>query len=115
AGVESAPDNHLSASPHRRVVGAACRRVRGACRGPTVHCGIVPAASVQPTTAPYYHFGTCPHCRVCAARGRRVGGAGCCPRTRAWVVSAPGVEWCKRIPKTAAPDDHLTASPDCRV
>ena len=48
------------------------------------------------------------------ARRRCVERAGGCPTVRTRIVSPTGVEKAREIPSTA-PDDHLTACPDCRV
>ena len=59
------------------------------------------------------------HCQStlpCDALGqRRVGGAGGCPTIRAGIVSPAGVQDRSLPAVTSAPDDHFTASPDCRV
>ena len=48
------------------------------------------------------------------SRVRRVSGAGGCPTTRAGSVSPAGVQTGQKV-RRATPDNHFTASPDCRV
>jgi len=58
----------------------------------------------------------CPDCRVILAAIGRAGGAGGCPIVGAGIISPAGVQIVNRtIIKKSAPDDHLAASPDCRV
>ena len=47
------------------------------------------------------------------ATDRRAAGTGGCPIVRAGIISAAGVE--RAAVAIAAPDDHLTAGPHCRV
>ena len=51
----SAPDNHFSAGPDRRVIVSGSGRVGGAGGGPTVSAGIVSAACVQTEPGPLRH------------------------------------------------------------
>src|SRR5213078_95361 len=82
AAVESAPDDHFTASPHCRVRVSGSGRVEGARSYPTVGAGIISPAGVQITaviSAPDDHFIACPHCSVNFAASGRVGSAGSCP------------------------------------
>ena len=92
--VESAPDDHFTASPHCRVIQSAIRRVGGAGGNPTVGSGIVspPVLKVTETiSAPNDHFAAGPDCRVLPGGGRVVG-AGRCPTVCAGIVSPAGVQ-----------------------
>jgi hypothetical protein len=115
------PDDHFSASPHCCVRVSASWRVGGAGSCPTVRARIVSPADVEigaanatSITTPDDHFTASPDCRLQVALSGGVGGAGGCPTVRAGVVSSAGIQpdgggICK-----AAPDDHFTASPNCR-
>src|SRR5205823_3060778 len=60
AAVDSAPDNHFTASPDRCVTKTAIRRVDGASRCPTVRARIISPAGVEIIaaigSAPDYHL-----------------------------------------------------------
>ncbi len=82
AAVISAPDDHLTAGPHCRVIVSAIGRIGRAGGCPAISAGIVPPASVQIASAnatPYNHFTAGPDCHVTAARLGHIGGAGGCP------------------------------------
>src|SRR4029077_18293150 len=87
----SAPNDHLTASPHCRVIESPSGRVDAAGACPSVRAWIVSAADVQKRpaliTAPDNHFDAGPHCRVLVAASGRVGRAGSCPIVRGWIVS----------------------------
>ena len=66
---KSAPDDHFTAGPHRRVNVSASGRVGGARGCPTIRAGIVSPAGVQiaercHVSAPDDHFTAGPDCRV---------------------------------------------------
>jgi hypothetical protein len=101
---------------------AASRRVDGAGLCPGISSGIVSPAGVhiaaaEPVSAPDYHFVARPHRRVNLASRRRIGGAGGRPTIRAGIVSPASVEEIGRASTkiSTSPDNHLTASPHCRV
>src|SRR5207248_11634122 len=103
---------HFSASPYSGMIKSGSWRVSGTHSCPRVRKWIVsPACVGERTSAPNDHFGARPHCclRIWAARSVRDGGG--CPSVRAWVVPPAGVQ----AKSAAAPDDHLTPCPDCRV
>src|SRR5205823_2162189 len=82
--------------------------------------GIISAASVHKTaaiiSAPNNHFAASPHCCVSDSADWRVGGAGACPTVGGRIVRAAGVEiLTATVIRVAAPDDHFTAAPYCRV
>lgn len=63
--INTAPDDHLVAGPHCRVITSAKGRAASACCRPTVRGGIVPAAGVDVVgigviTAPHDHLGAAP-------------------------------------------------------
>ena len=81
----SAPDDHLAARPHRRVIDARGGRAGGAHRRPTVGGRIVAPAGVQiaaVVSAPDDHLAAGPHRRVTrsARRARRW----CSPPSNCW-------------------------------
>src|SRR5262249_34829567 len=86
--VGSAPDDHLTASPHCRVIVSGFGRGGGAGGCPTIYAGIVSSAGVQkaaPDSAPDDHFPASPVCRSIAPSIWWVAGAGGCPS----IVGAP--------------------------
>jgi len=95
-------------------------RVGGAGGCPTVKAGIISAASVHKAaaviSAPNNHFAAGPHCCVSDSADWRVGGAGACPTVGGRIVRAAGVEiLTATVIRVAAPNDHFTAGPYCRV
>src|SRR5439155_7672018 len=77
----AAPDNHLAAGPHCRVIFSAIGRVGGAGRCPTLAAGVVSPAGVQiaavAVSAPDDHYTTGSHCcGMNPASGRGGGGGG---------------------------------------
>jgi hypothetical protein len=66
------------------------------------------------------HFTASPHCGVTASGRGRVGGAGGGPTVGARIVPSAGVQsaaidLCGGAQVISSPDDHFTASPNCRV
>src|SRR4051812_45651851 len=117
---KSAPHDHLTAGPDCRVKGSARGRVGRAGGCPTIRGGIVSTAGVEIgaviKSAPHDHLAAGPDCRVNASGRGCVGRAGGCPTIRAGIVSPAGVQIVIAvIIKIAAPDDHFTAGPYCRV
>src|SRR4029077_19499871 len=95
-------------------------RVGGAGGCPTIRAGIVSAAGikkdiVRANSTPDDHFTAAPDRCVTGSPSRRVGGAGGSPTIRAGIVSPAAVENAAVRAIKSAPDDHFTASPDCRV
>ena len=66
-------------------------------------------------SAPDDHFTAGPDCRVSLSGSGRVGRAGGCPTICAGIISPAGIQNLVDTSATPAPDDHFTASPDCRV
>jgi hypothetical protein len=115
-----APDDHLTAAPHSRMLYSGIRGVSGAGGNPTVGGGIVPPAGVHASaveihTAPDDHFATGPYCRVGDPASGRISGAGGCPGIRGGIVSAARVHRERETQSLPAPDNHLTSGPNCRV
>ena len=85
AKIVAAPNNHFSASPHRRVTPSGRGGISGASRGPSVGDRVVPPAAVKPSNwvvmkaAPDDHFAACPHCRMLNSGSGGVSGARSCP------------------------------------
>ena len=113
----SAPDDHLAAGPNCRVRIAGAGRVGGAGGCPTIGAGIVSAASVKISCCRHIRPRRSSHCRSklpCERLGQRA-------RWWCWwlsKLSVPGLYLppvFKDCRCKSAPDDHLTASPDCCV
>src|SRR6185295_17639556 len=123
AGVAT-PDDHLTASPHCRVIAAGFGCVERAGGRPAVRFGIVSAAGFEEferltnwtKSTPDDHFSASPDCRVTGSASGRVGRAGGGPTIGAGIVSAAGVQKVvvNTIVKESAPDDHFTAGPHGR-
>src|SRR4029079_16176587 len=123
--VISAPVNHLTAGPNCRVVYSRTWRIGGAGGCPTVRGRVVSPASIKVviTTiveirpAPDDHLSAGPNCRVACSRIGGIRGAGVCPGIGAGIVSPASVSEVKatKIAIRPAPDDHLSAGPNCRV
>ena len=114
--IGSAPYDHLTAGPHRRVIVSSKGRVRRAGSRPTVSAGAVSAACIKLDAraakhpAPDDHFATSPHRRVTISRRRCIVEARGDPTVRAQVISAAGIAVVKRF-VDASPDNHFTAGP----
>ncbi len=110
------PDDHLAASPHRRVINSGKRHVCRVGGYPTIAAGTVSPACVKidqraaENPCPNNHFGASPYSGVRISWGGGIGGAGSHPAIRARVVSAASVAIVKRGIATA-PDDHFAAGP----
>src|SRR6185369_11095684 len=121
--IPSAPDDHFSASAHCRGTGPGRGRVISAGGRPGIRAWIVPPASIEHlikeagVATPDDHFTASPHCRVIAAGFGCVERAGGRPAVRFGIVSAAGFEEFERLTNwtKSTPDDHFSASPDCRV
>jgi hypothetical protein len=88
----AAPNDHLSASPHSRVIDSVFRGISGTGNCPTVRVGIVSAArTLESATAPNDHLIAGPHSSMVESGTGRVDGVRGCPTVRANVVSATGV------------------------
>jgi hypothetical protein len=116
----STPDDHFTAGPNCSVIGSARGRVGRAGGCPRIRAGMVCPASVQhvadPKATPNNHFSAGPDCCVLLSGRGRVGGAGGCPTIRAGIISPAGIPILARPPpRISAPNDHLTAGPDCRM
>ena len=96
--VSSAPNDHLTASPHCAVIPPRFGRVDRAGSYPAIRAWIISPARVKITLD---------------SSGGRVGRIGRRPSVSRWIVSAAGIQKVRAI--TSGPDDHLTASPNCRV
>jgi hypothetical protein len=115
----SAPDDHFFAGPNRGRIPSASGCVVSIRRCPTIHVGIVSAASVKPkarvvASTPDDHSAAAPDCPVTGSGSGRVGDACGCPSVSAWIVPSPGVEKTTAV-VISAPDDHFSARPDRRV
>ena len=115
AAISSAPDDHFTAGPHCRVIASGSGRVGSAGSCPTIGARIVSSAGVKCCHVPPQTIISVPvHTAVCpVSASGRVGGAGGCPTVGAGIVSAAGVQ--EAVVISSAPDNHFTASPDCRV
>jgi hypothetical protein len=116
----STPDDHFTASPYRRVVRTAGRRICSASSHPYVRNRIVSAAREQVVsfvvTAPDDHFSAGPHRRVKASAIWNVDEACRRPAVRGWIVSATGVQvMVSTVKKISTPDDHCAVGPHCCV
>src|SRR4029077_3221427 len=93
--IKPAPDDHLTAGPHRGVRYSGRWRVGGAGASPTVCAWIISPAGIQEAAViagPDDHLAAGPHCRVNVSGSGRVCGAGSCPTVRAGIVSPAGVK-----------------------
>ena len=115
-GILSAPDNHLTACRHCRMISSRIGSVCGARRCPGISIGIVSAASVQTVkpvkSSPNYHFAAYPNSSMRKAATWSIGGTCGSPTVCSRIVSATTI---KKITEATAPHDHLSTSPDCRV
>src|SRR2546430_13691297 len=96
AATDSAPDDHLAASPHCCVLNSASGHVGEAGRCPTIGAGIISAASVKKSaaaraSAPDNHFAAGPDCCVNGSGTGRVGDTGSCPTVGGRIIFAAGV------------------------
>src|SRR5947209_6228958 len=73
------------------------------------------SVGIRRFSPPDDHFTAGPDCRLTKSGSGRVGGAGGCPTIRARIVSAAGIKNALVVRASATPDDHFTASADCRV
>jgi hypothetical protein len=115
------PDDHFAVGPNCCVQVSPGGRVGGAGCCPAIRAGIISPAGVEigaanatSITAPDDHFSASPECRVKVSLSGRAGGAGGCPTVGDGIVPAAGVQPGRRGICKTAPDDHFTASPDCR-
>ena len=94
--VRSAPDDHFSAGPDRRVTRSGSGRVAGAGGCPTVAAGIISPAAVQIAASPYPPqtiISLSVHTAVGYVSGSgRVGGAGGGPTIGAGIISSAGIQ-----------------------
>jgi hypothetical protein len=93
--VSSAPDDHLSAGPHCRVIVPGRWRIDRARGCPTVCAGAVSPAGVHQgaaaDSAPDDHFAARPYRSVSVSGIGRVDGAGGCPTVGGGIISPAGV------------------------
>ena len=101
--IRSAPDDHLAAGPHCRVIGPGVGHAGEAGGCPTVGAGIVSASGVErvktrgrsatadPDPTPGDHLVAGPHCRVIFPDLGRAGGGSGCPSIHGGIVSPAGV------------------------
>jgi hypothetical protein len=114
--VPSAPHNHLSATPNRRVTETRRRHIRAAGGGPRVIAGVILGATVHigaaGITAPDDHEAASPDGAVIVATRRCTRRACCCPGVGCGIVPSAGIKVGRGIEVDAAPNDHLRACPD---
>src|SRR5439155_1650716 len=114
----AAPDYHFSARPHCRMGTAASRCVRRTRRCPGIYVRIISSPSIEVVAAiipaPYNHLAPSPYRGVIGSRARCFGVAPSRPTVCAWIVSPAAVQDEIKV-VLPTPDDHLTASPHCRV
>jgi len=97
----------------RRPVGCASSR--------PIVCGrIIFSARSQSASAsvsaPDDHFSTCPYCGVTISGRRRIGSSRICPTVRVGIISTASVQVVKgTFKKRSSPNDHVGASPYCRL
>lgn len=123
--VSTAPDYHFTASPDSGVIGSFRRRVSGAGSCPTIRAWIVLPSGVEidiwirriVIATPHDHLTAGPCCRVIYSAIRSVSNTGGRPTIRARIVFPTGIQILIAITilEGSAPDDHVTASPDCCV
>ena len=121
--IRPAPDDHLSAGPNCRVGCSRIGRIDEVGGGPAISAGIVSSAGIRPVgsdiikiSAPDDHLNAGPNCRVPLSPIGRIDGAGGCPTVGAGNISPAGIQpVVGAIIKISAPDDHLSAGPNCRV
>src|SRR5436190_1302460 len=120
--VTTAPNDHLAAGPHCRLVDSTHWRIGGARGCPTISARKVSPAGVRKVSvlvvdknsAPNDHFAAGPdRCRP-TSRRRCVSRTSLCPVIGHWIVSPAGIQLPIAV-IMSAPDDHLDASPHCRV
>jgi hypothetical protein len=114
--VDSTPHNHDSTRPDRSVRRSRIRRVRNRSSRPSVGARIVSPACVHGiaelvSAAPYNHYIAGPNCGVFGSCLGHVRDA--CPTVAIKIVSSASIKCASSI--IAAPDDHLTSRPYCRV
>ena len=115
ASIPTAPDDHLTTGPDRRVIyralGALLMLVAAQLSVPGLYLPPEQTFKFIPT-APDDHFTTVPDCRVKDPANRRGGCVGCRPGISSRIVFSAGVY---TEPVISAPNDHFTAGPYCRV
>jgi hypothetical protein len=121
AASSSAPDDHLTARPDRRVRASRRRSIHHVGGRPVVRVRRVSSANIETHAtagqpAPDDHFIAAGHGCVPCSTSRHA--TRTCRRTsvRAGIVSAPSVQiMIATIKKVSAPDDHFAAGPHCCV
>ena len=115
--IPAAPDDHFTASPHRRVIvsamGALVVLVAVQLSVLGLYLPPVFEAVVSISSTPDDHFTASPHCRVIL-----LGQSGALVVVVAVQVSVLGLYLppvFKGLTVTSTPDDHFTTSPNCRV
>lgn len=116
--IKTTPDNHLAASPHRRVVAPTTGHVGRACNCPAITAGIVSPTCVQRITkfilsTPNDHLTARPDRRVSKSRARSIGVACNGPTISAGIVSPAGVK--RETALAPTPNNHFAPGPDCCV
>src|SRR5204862_2092428 len=114
--INTAPDDHFTASPHCRVTFSCRGRGASPRADPTIRTGIVSSAGVHIIvaicSAPDDHFIAGPDRRLLESTRRRVGGAGSRPTVGVGIISPACVENGRT---ESTPDDHFRTGPDCAV